>query len=265
MLLAKSVLCRSLPIIESESLEALARLIGLGFYRRSEGAWKLCGSSSRSRVFVRPDLPAGEDFCISTSVLLYDTGVADFNFDTAMKLFSLDSWNAGEMAGRVSAARGTMRDVAVSGGGKTSNGGDLAGIFVAKHLLPESYEVNNMVGTNVKGALALVGSIIHHAAKTPGMIVWGPGIISPTPVGRIYARVLAVRGPRSRDRLLLQHNVNPLVISDPALLAANAFPIAVLAAKYNVSVARREMCFVILALTARSSRGSVPSASATTW
>merc|ERR1740117_1075810 len=77
------------------------------------------------------------------------------------------------------------------------------------------------------------------------MTVWGPGIRTPTPVGKIQARVLAVRGPRSRDRLLLQHNLNPLVISDPALLAADAFPIAALAAKYNVGVARREVCFVI--------------------
>lgn len=66
------------------------------------------------------------------------------------------------------------------------------------------------------GTLACVGSIISHAK--PGWVVWGAGLISadcPIPSG---LTVLAVRGPRSRDRLHAAGYQVPNVFGDPGLL-----------------------------------------------
>ena len=60
--------------------------------------------------------------------------------------------------------------------------------------------------------------------------------------------VLAVRGPRTRDRLLLQHGINPLVLGDPALLAPQLFPLSSLLAAAAAPEPSREVCFVIHAV-----------------
>lgn len=62
----------------------------------------------------------------------------------------------------------------------------------------------------------MIGSIISHCQ--PNVVVWGSGIIRSTDYCPQPKQILAVRGPRTRKRLLSLGYNCPLIYGDPALL-----------------------------------------------
>ena len=191
-------------------------------------------------------------------------GVADSNFDTVLRLFSLDRCT---LARLVPARRAHLHHV-----GRTvkvaiscrpnicpnnSNAGDAFGPLAAAHVARMRQMQLSIVATGAGGlaaeekaaTIAVVGSVIE-SMQMQGFLIWGPGLIGPHCTDRLIRgdKVLAVRGPRTRDRLLLQHGINPLVLGDPALLAPRIFPVHSLLAAARAPAApvpSREVCFVI--------------------
>ena len=188
-----------------------------------------------------------------------DAGVADSNFDTVLRLFSLDRFTLGRL---VPAQRARLhhvdRTVKVvischpNACPNNSNAGDAFGPLAAAHIARMRQMQLSFVSTGAGGVnqsastIAVVGSIIQFIQKR-GFLIWGAGLIGPVCTDGLQRgdRVLAVRGPRSRDRLLLQHGINPLVLGDPALLAPELFPLSSLLAAPATPVPSREVCFVI--------------------
>ena len=190
-----------------------------------------------------------------------DAGVADSNFDTVLRLFSLDRFTLGRL---VPAQRARLhhvdRTVKVvischpNACPNNSNAGDAFGPLAAAHIARMRQMQLSFVSTGAGGVavnqsastIAVVGSIIQFIQKR-GFLIWGAGLIGPVCTDGLQRgdRVLAVRGPRSRDRLLLQHGINPLVLGDPALLAPELFPLSSLLAAPATPVPSREVCFVL--------------------
>jgi len=131
----------------------------------------------------------------------------------------------------------------------TSNGGDLFGPEVARHILQNRSDVEVVVGIDnddsksTPPALAIVGSILQYSVKEADRVTWGPGLMfsdKPVKIDNSHT-VLAVRGPRTRDILLRQHGLNPLVLGDPALLSRDFD----LQSPHNNDDTKKDVCFVI--------------------
>jgi len=119
----------------------------------------------------------------------------------------------------------------VSGNGKISNGGDLFGPLVAQHVLQTRHATNVTVVTGPSEnppVISIVGSTLTKGIQRSNMIHWGVGFISASCKIKYQnppnSTLLAVRGPRTRDLILAQLGYNPMVISDPALLAHDMMP-----------------------------------------
>lgn len=82
----------------------------------------------------------------------------------------------------------------------------------------------------------MIGSIISLKCTTKS-IVWGAGVLADdAPLPAAPARVLAVRGPRTR-RYLLRHGINcPGVYGDPALLLPLVYRPHIISKKYPLGV-----------------------------
>jgi len=258
-----AALSRSLPQIggtgpSTKTVKSLVSKIGIAYFEKTvttekrQEQWKVCGSrpQTRSVIKVLVSNNSDEDDCwlVSGGQPVYDEGLADTNFEAVMKHFTLDRWTISQLDDSKEIAirrnsNGTVV-VAVSGGPNNSNGGDAFGPIVAKHILGRrgnqtvpvrASDVNSPFG------LAAVGSTIQWLLSKPGVVLWGVGLISDAEFGGVAARleIPGVRGPRSRDLLLLYRSLNPLPISDPALIAADVYPLD------NLMQQQREVCFII--------------------
>lgn len=105
---------------------------------------------------------------------------------------------------------------------KLENFGDALVPFLLENTTSEEFQwvrpnTNRKFGIFKRKHYLIIGSII--SAATSHSIVWGTGIIQSK--DRVKkAKFLAVRGPKTRDRLLeLGHNV-PAIYGDPAVLLA---------------------------------------------
>ena len=81
----------------------------------------------------------------------------------------------------------------------------------------------------------IVGSILHWA--TSNTIVWGSGFMSVTDNMKCQPKEIhAVRGPKSRDKLLAQGLTCPEVYGDPALLYPKFYKPAKVEKKYKLGI-----------------------------
>lgn len=100
------------------------------------------------------------------------------------------------------------------------NFGDLVGIELLKKLSGiTAKHINDrpsFISTKHIPHYLMVGSILREARKSS--IVWGSGIINTEFGVDRRAKYLAVRGPRSRKKIISQGGVCPEVYGDPALL-----------------------------------------------
>ena len=243
-------LCRSLPIIYDDKLARVAHELGFAYFRPTFDSFKFCASRGQTQVSdVHGQLQ--DDGCIQTESLVYDTGLADANFDRALESFSLDRWSMGCLDSRdeikVFAKAGILQ-VSCYEGRSQINVGDAIGPVITNFIL-STRNVSHIRSQVVPrhGQLAVVGSTVHMFAADPNTILWGVGIIDPNLFGQPGpgVTVSAVRGPRTRDIFILKHNLNPLVISDPALITRDVFPEDVLMVDNIRHSARREVCFWI--------------------
>lgn len=162
---------------------------------------------------------------------MYDEGLADSNFEAVMKHFTLDRWTLSQLD--------DSKEIAIR---RNSNGAVMVGVSggPGNQTVPvEATDFKSSVG------LAAVGSTVQWLLKKPGIVLWGVGLINngELGVGKVAAgvEVSAVRGPRSRDIILLYKSLNPLPISDPALIAADVYPLDNLIQQQQ----QREVCFII--------------------
>ncbi|MEZ6057348.1 MAG: polysaccharide pyruvyl transferase family protein [Planctomycetaceae bacterium] len=82
--------------------------------------------------------------------------------------------------------------------------------------------VSSSYGSGTSKLLS-IGSILHRA--TANATVWGSGLLSPSHLPRqAPARILAVRGPLTRDLLLSQQIDCPAIYGDPAILMPLVLP-----------------------------------------
>ena len=255
-LLLKLIACclsRSMPVLSSSEqhqlLLSLALMLGLTVYwsNGDDDHWLLCGSSSRTRHSIQfKSTKDAMNECVHINELVYDRGLADSNFDTVMRHFFLHRYAVSRLKGEAVEVLTTDDDllgIAVSGDGTVSNGGDLFGPLVADHMLQarNQSDISVVIGSvnTTPAVLAIVGSTVQGNIGRPNMMQWGTGIIKNMKVAKLNqnSTILAVRGPRSRDLLLSQQGLNPMVIGDPALIAGNMV---------GHTVSRTEsICFVI--------------------
>src|ERR1700733_4111787 len=103
-----------------------------------------------------------------------------------------------------------------------TNAGDAAGPYIVAHVLEAEVTPIGEAACEQPNLVAL-GSILHWVDRHS--FVWGTGFIKPT-LG-LYARprrILAVRGPLTRQRLLELDVPCPEVFGDPGVLVPEIFP-----------------------------------------
>ena len=222
-------LAKCIPILPQldELLSTLLLDLGMAFYIRKDNRLLLCGSTVRTRHSIQVVNDENDCASIKDNTPTFDQGLADSNFDMVMKHFFLHEQAISVLADKptVLAASNKTLGIFVSGDGRVSNGGDLFGPLVAKQILAKrnQTDVKVVIGSDdtAPRVIAIVGSILQSTVRKVNLVTWGPGIIKDMKVSKLAdaSRVLAVRGPRTRDLLLAQHGLNPMVIGDPALIA----------------------------------------------
>jgi pyruvyltransferase len=246
-------LARSIPIINDEALADLCIHLGVAFYIQADKRMLVCGSSIRTRhSLLVEDEESSDCVAIQNDVLAppFDQGLADANFDVAMIQFVLHKYAISILTDQPAIVLTVNKTlgIKVSGDGRISNGGDLFGPLVAQHILGSrnQSDIQVVIGSNktVTPSIAVVGSIAQGTVREPNLVTWGPGIIKDMKVSKPAegAQIIAVRGPRTRDLLLAQHGLNPMVIGDPALIAGDILKTNELIAANGT---KKQVCFVI--------------------
>lgn len=100
-----------------------------------------------------------------------------------------------------------------------NNWGDAFCADMMSKLSGIDYQVTDQFTDN--GKILAAGSVMK--ATKSNDIVWGTGCIMPKMIGSKPAKVLAVRGPLTRQELLAKHIACPEVYGDPALLMPLVF------------------------------------------
>ena len=99
-----------------------------------------------------------------------------------------------------------------------NNEGENFGDAICPWIL-EKMTKQKIVRSEDEGSLASIGSILMYGYSSP-KVIWGSGAISDYHSSPMLSRhkILAVRGPKSRDRLLEEGLACPEVYGDPSLL-----------------------------------------------
>jgi pyruvyltransferase len=99
-----------------------------------------------------------------------------------------------------------------------NNEGENFGDAICPWIL-EKMTKQEIVRSEDEGSLASIGSILMYGYSSP-KVIWGSGAISDYHSSPMLSRhkILAVRGPKSRDRLLEEGFACPEVYGDPSLL-----------------------------------------------
>jgi pyruvyltransferase len=102
---------------------------------------------------------------------------------------------------------------------QNKNWGDDINFSFIQELLDYKYECINVNKNMNEDNYAFIGSILEDTYLTPSTIVWGAGIPDKDQIINIKPKkILAVRGPLTRKKLLEQGIKCPAVYGDPALL-----------------------------------------------
>lgn len=117
----------------------------------------------------------------------------------------------------------------------TGNTGDLFGLKVVSHIIKMSYPTDSIkvVAKSMPQEchrfkalpfIYSVGSLIQWAYQVDIPVIWGSGKISSKSMKlNKKAYWLGVRGPRTREDLLVNYDINPTVVGDPALFAREMY------------------------------------------
>lgn len=103
--------------------------------------------------------------------------------------------------------------------GDGNNFGDVLGPILLYHMTSTSVTFSNDPNT-----LATIGSIAYYSFRAP-MVLWGSGAISEHVENPLVQKhkFLAVRGPKTRQKILATGGSCPEVYGDPALLLPTIF------------------------------------------
>ena len=116
-----------------------------------------------------------------------------------------------------------------------NNLGDILSPLIARHF--GSKKVKRVSKRNCKNFehYFMIGSILQRC--TSKSIIWGSGLISETAhCEEVPKKVLAVRGPLTRKKLLLQGIECPEIYGDPALLLPEMYPDKKEKKKYKIGI-----------------------------
>jgi len=116
-----------------------------------------------------------------------------------------------------------------------NNLGDILSPLIAYHF--GSKKVKRISKRNCKKFehYFMIGSILQRC--TNKSIIWGSGLISETAhCEEVPNKVLAVRGPLTREKLLLQGIECPEIYGDPALLLPEIYPDKTAQKKYKIGI-----------------------------
>jgi len=116
-----------------------------------------------------------------------------------------------------------------------NNLGDIISPLIANHFSPKKViRISKNKCQRVEHYF-MIGSILQRCTKNS--IIWGSGFISESSVCKeIPKRVLAVRGPLTRKKLLNQGIACPEIYGDPALLLPEVYPVTNQKIKYKLGI-----------------------------
>jgi pyruvyltransferase len=107
---------------------------------------------------------------------------------------------------------------------KHPNAGDVASGVLVANILADQVAVMDAAPLDTPNLVG-IGSIMHWADSQS--VVWGTGMISPANIPESTpAKVLAVRGPLTRDRMTAAGIPCPDLMGDPGVLVSEMFPAA---------------------------------------
>lgn len=169
---------------------------------------------------------------VSTS---YNSIWEDINFDLALNYFvdvnisqddslCLDDFlENGTIRHLISTKQVDPHKIGIKG-----NVGDNYGPKVVQYLSGMGVSARNLNISDEVNVMLSVGSYIQHA-KSRGL-VWGTGTVAPLTykqqVSLTKSLFIGVRGPRTRESILLKYGINPQVVGDPGLLVTYSHPSA---------------------------------------
>ncbi|MEN8123685.1 MAG: polysaccharide pyruvyl transferase family protein [Bacteroidota bacterium] len=116
-----------------------------------------------------------------------------------------------------------------------NNFGDILNPIIANHF--GSKEVKRISKLKSRRFIHyyMIGSILQRCNSNS--IIWGSGLISSdTKCKQAPKKVLAVRGPLTRDRLIKQGIECPKIYGDPALLLPEIYPVTNRIVKYKLGI-----------------------------
>lgn len=116
-----------------------------------------------------------------------------------------------------------------------NNLGDILSPFIANHF--GSKKIKRISKRNCKKFehYFMIGSILQRC--TSKTIIWGSGLISETAICKeAPKKVIAVRGPLTREKLLSQGIECPEIYGDPALLLPEIYPAKKAQKKYKMGI-----------------------------
>ncbi len=116
-----------------------------------------------------------------------------------------------------------------------NNLGDIISPLIASHFSPKKViRISKNKCKRVEHYF-MIGSILQRSTKNS--IIWGSGFISESSVCKeVPKKVLAVRGPLTRKKLLDQGIACPKIYGDPALLLPEVYPITNQKSKYKLGI-----------------------------
>jgi hypothetical protein len=111
--------------------------------------------------------------------------------------------------------------------GVTGNPGDAFAIPVVRHLSGREVSPRGVWADPEEPLVFSVGSVLHHVRDRG--VTWGTGAITGLatlpPARTTPSLILGVRGPRTRDVVVMCWGQNPAVVSDPGLLLPRVFDV----------------------------------------
>ena len=103
------------------------------------------------------------------------------------------------------------------------NVGDITGPYLYRKISGNDFHYVHPRNTK-EAVFVTVGSILDNAiAGATNSVIWGSGMISSVLDDYKCERIYAVRGHKTRERVLSLHGECPLVLGDPAILVPNFY------------------------------------------
>jgi hypothetical protein len=208
----QSIICKSIPVVDSGTIESIKSIF----------------PNSPFLIYSYQEYISGSAF---------SPGMVDRNIDIFLDQHTI-SW-VEEHGRRVVFQSDTInvcecmtrKDIREDFG----NVGDLLGQKLIAYIMRKHFPIPSKIAAksifedcpSIKGnpVIYSVGSIVSLTDRVDIPVIWGSGKSSSKPmVANKKAYWLGVRGPRTREFLLVNHDINPTVVGDPALFSRIMYP-----------------------------------------